>query len=429
MGNLIKKVKTLFKTGFFHIFGSSVINKVIAFLSTAILVRVLTKEEYGVFSYAWNIYSIIILFNGLDMNSAVLQLGSEKSGDTVYLRRICNYCTRSGVLFDVLLVVVFLVIGFFVPLKIEGAPALFKMMCLLPMFLFIYNIVLSKLRAERRNKDFSNITVINTALIFVLCTTFAWLLREKGMIIGYYASYAVTALVGFYFFKVKLFSNDKRPDKKEIKDIRSIAVVSMCNTSLSQLLYLLDIFVLGLVAPEETVLASYRVATIIPTALGFIPISLVTYLYPYFAEHRNDSEWCLKNYKKILVGLGALNAVLSAVLCLFAPLIVKIFFGEQYADAVPIFRVLSVNYFFSGTFRVLGGNLLVTQRKLKFNFMVAVMSGIVNVIADFLFINWWGPMGAALATVLVVVFSGTLNTSYLFYIFTRKKREETPVQS
>ena len=55
--------------------------------------------------------------------------------------------------------------------------------------------------------------------------------------------------------------------------------------------------------------------------------------------------------------------------------------------------------------------------KLKFNTIVAVLSGIVNVIADYFFIQFWGSIGAALATVLVVVFSSIMNTTYLIYTF------------
>ena len=49
---LLPRINTLFKTGFFHIFGSNVINKILAFLSSVILVRILTKTEYGAFTYA-----------------------------------------------------------------------------------------------------------------------------------------------------------------------------------------------------------------------------------------------------------------------------------------------------------------------------------------------------------------------------------------
>ena len=95
-------------------------------------------------------------------------------------------------------------------------------------------------------------------------------------------------------------------------------------------------------------------------------------------------------------------------------------------DAVPVFRLLSVNYFFSGTFRILSGNLLVTQRKLKFNLLVAIISSSANIAADFFFIQWWGSIGAALATVLVVLVSSVFSTTYLIYTFRQKAKKTSP---
>ena len=87
MERIHDKFETLIRTGFFHIFGSSVMNKIIAFLSSIVLVRILSKEEYGVFTYAWNIYSIILLFSGMGLDSGMLQLASEKSGDESYAKK------------------------------------------------------------------------------------------------------------------------------------------------------------------------------------------------------------------------------------------------------------------------------------------------------------------------------------------------------
>ena len=120
------------------------------------------------------------------------------------------------------------------------------------------------------------------------------------------------------------------------------------------------------------------------------------------------------------MSFGAFNICISLVLIVFAPYIVKLLFGTQYLDAVPVFRILSFSYFFSGTFRVIGGNLLVTQRKLRFNTAVAVISGIINIVADLLFIKWWGAVGAALATISVVVVTSVMNTVYLLKVLYSK---------
>ena len=120
--------------------------------------------------------------------------------------------------------------------------------------------------------------------------------------------------------------------------------------------------------------------------------------------------------------MGGLNLFISATMFIGAPLIVKLLFGVEYLDCVPIFRLLSVNYFFSGTFRILSGNLLVTQRKLKFNLIVAVIACSVNIIADYFFIQWWGAIGAAIATCSVVLLTSIMNTVYLVYTFRKNAK-------
>lgn len=422
MKNTKKQLRHFAKTGFFHIFGGSIFNKIITFLSSVVIVRILSKEEYGVFTHAWNIYSLIIILNGLGVASAVLQMCSERSGDEAYARRICNYATRFGLTFDLLIAAALLIIGTCVPQKIEGAGTLLQLLCFLPILRLLFDLISSYLRSQKRNQEFAKLNMIDSLVVLVVSAAGAYWFREKGMILGYYVAYLVTVVLGFGWLGVRLFHKDAPLSKPDRKALRSIAFASMCNAGLSQLLYLLDIFVLGIVDPEETILASYRVATIIPSALPFIPTALITYIYPYFAEHQNDGAWCLKRYKQTLLGLGAFNLLVCGVLVCFAPWIIRLIFGSEYMDVVPIFRLLSANFFISGTFRILSGNLLVTQRKLKFNLFVAIISGIVNVIADFLFIRWWGPMGAALATVTVVLLTSILNTVYLIHTFKKKTK-------
>ena len=411
----------LIRTGFFHIFGSSVINKIIAFMSSIVLVRILTKQEYGVFTYAWNIYSIVLLFNGMGTDSGVLQLASEKNEDTNFANRTSNYGTRFGIRFNVILMIVLLSIGLFVPLKIEGAGRLLCFLCLMPIPQLLYQMTTIYMRSQKLNREFARLTVFNTALLFISSATMAWGFREIGLIMGYYIAYFTSYIVGYVVYHISILNHSQHFGKKDRYDLLKISFISMLNNGLSQAMYLLDIFMLGIANPQEIMLASYKVATMIPTALTFIPTALITYLYPYFAEHRNNGSWCLQAYKKVLLGLSGTNFIIAIVLFLEAPLIIQLFFGAQYLDAVPVFRILSLNYFISGTFRIISGNLLVTQRKLTFNFFVAVVSSIANVIADYLFIQWWGSLGAAMATVLVVVISSILSTGYLVHIFYRNR--------
>ncbi len=410
-------IKKLFSTGFFHIFGGNVINKVITFVSGIILVHLLSKPEYGVFTYAWNIYGIVFLFSGMGMDSSMLQLSSEHGGEPKYTKSVCSYSTKFGLLFNILLTLALMIIALFCPLKIEAGRPLIFALCLLPLFQFLFSMMSQFLRSQKQNKEFATLAVINTSICFVVSVGASLLFRAMGLVVGYYAAAILSIAFGILVYKVRLYSKDTIDTSADKKALLSIGLVSMVNNGLSQLMYLLDVFVLGIVDPQETILASYKVATIIPTALTFIPQSLMVYVYPYFAEHKDDRDWCLKRYKQILLGLGAFNLLISAVLCLGAPLIIRLIFGYEYLDCVPVFIVLSINYFISGTFRIVSGNLLVTQRRLKFNLLVAIVSSVTNIIADYFFIQWWGSMGAAFATVFVVLISSIMSTARLIYSF------------
>lgn len=415
------KLKVLFSTGFFHVFGGNVLNKILVFFSSVILVRILTKQEYGIFTYSWNIYSVVALFSGAGISSGLLQICSEKGGEIAFCGCVLHYSVKQGILFNGFLGVLLLLLAIFTPLKVKGANKLLFMLCLLPLIQILYDLSTSYLRSQKRNREYVRVTVINTVLVVAISVCCAFYFKEKGLIMGYYAAYLVTVLYAIIVVKIPIFNKKTTLvlGNKTKQALFKISFISMCSNSLSQLLYLLDVLVIGIIVANESVLASYKVGTMIPTALAFIPLSFMMYVYPYFAEKRLDKEWCWRRYQQILVGFGLFNLSICLFLFILAPWIVHTFFGVQYDDSVAVFQILSLNYFFSATFRVVSGNLLVTQRKLKFNLLVACISGIVNVIADVVLIYFYGSLGAAVATVIVTLVSGMLSTAY--FIYTLKK--------
>lgn len=415
------KVYSLKQTGFFHIFGSSVINKIIAFMSSAILVRVLTKDEYGTFTYAWNIFSFILLLNGFGINYGILQVCSENILDSNLNYQILKWGKKYGIIIDIILAIIILLVALLIPLPIEHSNYILGLLSFMPILILLFEVQSSYLRANKYTIEFSKISMLNTFYVFIFSVIGSLIFREIGLVLGRYLAYFITIIYGLKFINKDNNSNiDLNVDFKIKKEMKKISFISMINSGLSQVLYLLDVFIIGLVVSDQSIIASYKVATMIPSALSFIPISLVTYIYPYFAQHYRDRKWCLKKYKNITFWFGLFNLAFSLVLFIFAPIIIKLLYGIQYSDAVLPFRILTISYFFSGTFRVIAGNILVTQKKLKFNMFVAVFSGIINVLADYYFIKLWGSNGAALASLIVVILTSILNVLYLVIVLKKK---------
>jgi len=136
------------------------------------------------------------------------------------------------------------------------------------------------------------------------------------------------------------------------------------------------------------------------------------YVYPYFAKNKDDKTWVREKYKQLLKSMIIFNLIISVFLFVFAPQIITLIFGKIYIDSLTPFRILSVSYFFAGTFKIISGNLLVTQRKLKFNLIVAILSAVINIIGNIVLIQLFGVNGSAATTLIVVIFAGLLSTLY-----------------
>ena len=93
--NLIVKFKN---TGFVHLLGSSVINKVLAFVSSFVLVRLIPKADYGVYANADNILGLFCIFEGLGMTSTWLQYGcTRKDKEKEERRKDQPYQKQQGI--------------------------------------------------------------------------------------------------------------------------------------------------------------------------------------------------------------------------------------------------------------------------------------------------------------------------------------------
>lgn len=414
-------IQRLMKSGFGHLFGSSVLSKVLGFMSSIILVRLIPKTEYGIYANADNILGMFCIFEGFGMVSTFLQYGSTTQGKKK--EAIWSFCFHFSLFFQILLSIVIVFISVTVDFSIPGTGILLGAMSLLPIFRNIRDLQQVYLRTELRNKEYARSNIITTIVTVVTSCVFSFFFLEKGLIVANYISVFVTIVYVMYICNIKLPAKSNDLTRSEKKRILKFSAVCVINNSTSTIMYLLDTFVLGIVVASSTVTASYKVASKIPTALAFIPGCVMTYIYPYFARHKDDGNWCLRNYKKVLLLFGLFNLLSVGGLILFAPSVIRIVFGKQYLDALIPFRLLCLNYIIQATFATISGQLIVSQEKLGFNTFTGILSSILNTILNLVLIPKYSSVGAALATVIVTMVISIFSTGFLFKILKENKRE------
>ena len=194
-----------------------------------------------------------------------------------------------GIKINIILSIIIFIISRFIPIKFESASEYLLLLSINPILLIIFEFQQICFRSRMENKKYSFVSSINTFLVVMGSIVGVFFASINGMIIGRNIAYIFTIVIVCYRLNVPVYfrANGKNVTKEDKLVLFRISFVSMLNNGISQLLYLLDIFLLGVILSDEQIIASYKVATVIPTAMVFIPTAIVTYIYPYFASKQH----------------------------------------------------------------------------------------------------------------------------------------------
>ena len=423
--DLFKKIKTLAQEGLFHIFGSSVLAKMMGLISSVVVVRQLPKVDYGYYVSANNLYSYLAIFIGMGLSSAILQYCSEQVSqgrkNSVY-----RYSLLTGSICNVLVCTAILALSFWK--QKTGNPEVayyLRLMCGLPFVVFADSYQQIVLRVKLKNQTFSYANMLHSVVLLAGNVAFTILWGIPGLIYSLYLSYVASAAVcsgalfreGFYR---NIFREQHKLARKDRIEINNFALICAITNFASTVLVLLDVTCLDLVLGDAAVLADYKVASTIPAACAFIPSCLMTFLYPKlvvaFSETKRMSFDSLKKLGQLFLGI---NGLVCVGLCLFAPLIIWVIFGAKYMNITPIFVILSVEYL-AYSVRMLLGNVIAVIKKVKINLLLSVISGFVKIGLNLILIHTLQSIGAAIATLVVSVLIAVMELCYLRYYFKKQ---------
>lgn len=429
MMSRLKSVVQNLKSDVSRVLIASGINKLISLLLSIVIVRILSKEEYGLFSFAFNKVSIIMVFSGFGITSGILQFCSE-SISLEKKKQYYKFGLVFGVIANLILCLLLFLYGATGSMEMQGSTEYLFYLVMLPLVAFCYEFGNTVLRTQDHMVEYANSTNINSVVFAAVSILLAVLMGVYGYIIGYYTSYIIA--VGYIMWV--LFSGQGLGIWKSIKiqwlDIKpllSFSIICMLTNSLSNVLGYIDLEMVGQIIPNAEVLAAYKIGSGIPSQATFITAAIVTAVYPNFAKNQGNYPWLKTNISKLLLGLLVINGIVAAVLFFGAELIIQILYGPEYSDAVLMLKISSVGYLLSSTIRIPFGTLLLSMRKVSFNLVVCAISGVLNVILDLLLIPKYGSMGAVFTSVIVILVSGVMSSTR-FVMYMKSLKNKRPME-
>lgn len=420
----------LHKKGFSSIVLTSILSNVVIFIGGIVLVHIVPKEEYGNYTYVQNAFNMLILIGDLGISSATMQLASENYKDTQKLNAYVKYGFKMMIMVSILPVLVVLTSSWWYPHTIAGVETTVRSLFLIPLFQNINLFMLIILRIHLKNNQYAIINILQCVFHYVFTLLFAFIGGWKAAIVAKYPAIIIVTIISAVFVKNMW---DKRKciilDKKEKAEYLKLAFVTQVNAISSTLMNILDVYCVGVFVANSEVIASYKSASVLPTAFNFIPQSVMVFVLPYFGRNCRDIDWVRRNYRKLSIGLIVACGAVAFIGILGASIIIPLIFGKEYIDAIPMFTVLLIGFVFYGGLQCPAMNVLYTQRKVKSILVLTIVGAILNTVFNVSLINKVGAIGAAWGTTSVHTIIGIIANIYLHYVLRKDHSKECEEKS
>lgn len=389
-------------SGFLAILGQ-LANQGFALLSLLILLRLISREEYGMWALYLTVLSMAEMARaGFVQNGLVSFVQAHPDQD----RRIIGSAYGMNLALGILIWGIFMAIS--VPLaSIWSAPALPT----LTMWYGLFMLTLGGLRfleyVQIARQDFKGVLVGN--LIYgggqcaVMC--YWWLTGfepELYMLIWLQAGAAATGAVTVWFYRRSLFTWGK-PDWQWIKKLSNYGRFVLGTNLGSMLLQRVDVIMIGTFLGPNAV-APYNVALRMTGYLEVPLRGLSTAIFPKIGKawKEEGATGVSRLYEKTTADMLALTLPVCVGLAIGAEWVIQLLAGPGYEDAVFLLRILLIFAILKPWGRMFG-TALDAIGKPRVNFRFVMLGVLVNVLLNSLLIPLFNLPGAAYATVLAML--------------------------
>lgn len=317
------------KKGILKVFGTRVINKIVGMLSSIVITRLLAKSEYGMWSYIMNFCSYAYLIMGLGLVAGALQFGAENRGKPDECS-FYKYCFCAGSVVNLFVILVFITATFTNLVTLNGAGLYIRLYLPSIVLTYLVDLIMIILRCRNSFDLYSKLLAANTVLV-ALGTCIGALFGIIGVIICNYIT-IVLSLILIIFSTRNIFSDiicALPLTLRQKKELWHYSLINGVSASLNSTLYMIDVSMVALLMKSTVNLAVYKVATLIPTALTFIPNSVIICIQPSIISNNHNLPWLRKNIGKTFAYFFVVNVLISVIVIIAAPLIISILSGDR----------------------------------------------------------------------------------------------------
>jgi O-antigen/teichoic acid export membrane protein len=268
-------------------------------------------------------------------------------------------------------------------------------------------------RITGKNQTFArinNVVNIGGLLLIFICTYFF-------KFYGYLIAIAITPYLALFWLKKDIYLSRKFIPAN-YKEMWRYGSFTAATSLISETLFSLDILLLGFLM-NETAVANYRVAILIPSNITFLAVSFLQSDFPILSKNYRNKKFLssyVVNFHKIFLPICA---GIFIFFFLFNEYILQFFFGKMYVENGALLMILLIGFNIGMLTRNLYGNLLPAVGKIEINTWISVASLLILYGISSLLIPTYGVVGMGIAMTCTLLISG-FSYMIFFLLYLRK---------
>lgn len=403
MDKIKQMIKTIWAKGALHIFMGSFLNKFVVFFGSIVIVRLLSKTEYGMLGYAENLYSFAYIIAGFGVSNAILRYVVLED-NIEEKKNVFLFSSRFAFKFNIILVILLGIINTFYPhtREFEACRIYIYIMILSLPFQYYTDNSLSLERAMFNNKKYALLAFMISAMIIVGKLLGASINGLMGVIVLGVIINIILAYSMLHVSEKKYFTGNSKYflEKNKKKKILSYSFQYMLTNGIWTLFMLIDVFMLGKIADNSSIIADYKVAYAWPANISIICSAIGVFIAPYFIKNEKNPDWIRLNYKRTFLISFVLVCSVGLIMILLAKPLIFIYGGSLYYNVIPVMQVLTIGSIINNGLRYTTANIFAAMGQIKYNMIVSIMGIVLQIIFNLYTIPRFGIYGTAITGIL-----------------------------
>lgn len=398
------------------IFISTILSRILSFVGSVVVLRLLDNKELGVILFAFSIIQFIIPIAGFGLHQSLLRYGALLKSNKEK-EKLFSYVLKNGVIGSLILIIIVILVGWFIPFQFKKTFYYLSLLSTAILTNFLFELVKTQFRLQHKNILFAKAEFFQSFLLVVLIFTLTVYLEGLGYVIALISAPLLSAMllvkklkITFYFKSDLTITN---------LDFWKYGFFGGLSNVVTQLLFIIDIILIGELMSDPLLVTQYKYISIIPFSLLFLPRIFIAADFVTFTEKINQKEYIKKYIKSYMLFFSFLSIIIFSLSYVFSDSILLIF-GEQYVKYSDSFLILIFGVTGIFILRGLFGNLLSSIGKMSVNYYIVSAALIINIISNYYLISRYGIKGAAITSCILMWFTGILSWICFNYLYKNK---------